>query len=405
MGNKRNGKLIKYICFGLIGFILVFQIYQSFYNPITTSSVIHYETYNGIDITAYAIRDEEVLSTEKSGVISYNISDGGKIEKNGNVALIYSTEEDADNQIKIENLQNAIKDLEEIQSYNDVEAVDIDMLDAKIDNSLISLITQVNNGNISSEKETSEELLKLLNRRQIVTGISDGFDSLLSSYKTELKNLKASSAGPKSKIKTKKSGYFVSNVDGFENVFKSDKLNELTPDYLQDAQPIKVETSGETIGKIVSDYEWYIAASMSLDESLKLTEGAELTLLTQFDSVKELPVTVKTINKGTSGDNAIVIFSCTYMNSDLATMRKQNMTILLEKYSGLQVHSKAIKFVDGKKGVFVLSGTVINFVPINVVYSTDSYSICEAQTTGIRLKLYDEVVVKGKNLYDGKVIS
>ena len=53
----------------------------------------------------------------------------------------------------------------------------------------------------------------------------------------------------------------------------------------------------------------------------------------------------------------------------------------------------------------MLSGSVLSFVPVNVLYSTDSYCICEAQTTGVRLKLYDEIVIKGKNLYDGKVIN
>jgi len=81
------------------------------------------------------------------------------------------------------------------------------------------------------------------------------------------------------------------------------------------------------------------------------------------------------------------------------------MTIVLKAYSGLQVNSKAVRFVDKQMGVYVLSGSVINFVPVKVVYSTDSYYICEAGTTGVRLKLYDEVIIKGKNLYDGKVIS
>ena len=81
------------------------------------------------------------------------------------------------------------------------------------------------------------------------------------------------------------------------------------------------------------------------------------------------------------------------------------MTIVLETYTGLQVNSKAVRFVDGEKGVYVLSGSVVHFVPVNIIYSTDSYCICETETTGVRLKLYDEVIIKGKNLYDGKVIS
>ena len=404
MSDRKSGRLLKIIAVSIAAFILVFQLYQSFYKPVTTSSVVHYETYNGIEITAYAIRDEEILTTESSGVISYNVEDGGKIEKDGSVANIYSSEEEADNQVKISNLQKAIKDLEEIEGYNDIEAVDIDMLDARIDNKLLELISRVNKGVISGDDTSSEDLLKLLNRRQIVTGVSDGFDELLSSYKAELKAIKSSSGGPKARVKTKKPGYFVSNIDGYENVLNSKNIKKLTAKKLKNAKPIEIETSGRAVGKIVSDYEWYLAAVISLDDSLKLTEDTELTLLTQFDSVKKLPVKVKYINKGSLGNDALVVFSCTYMNNDLANMRKHDMKIVLESYSGLQVDSKAIRFVDGKKGVYVVSGSVMNFVPVNVLYSTDSYSICETQTTGVRLKLYDEVVIKGKNLYDGKVI-
>ena len=102
------------------------------------------------------------------------------------------------------------------------------------------------------------------------------------------------------------------------------------------------------------------------------------------------------------GDKAVVVFTCNYMNSELATMRSAKMTAVLENYSGLGVNARAVRFVDGKKGVFVLTGNIINFVPVNVLYSKDNLCICEKQSTGLRLKLYDEIVIKGKNLYDGK---
>ena len=55
-------------------------------------------------------------------------------------------------------------------------------------------------------------------------------------------------------------------------------------------------------------------------------------------------------------------------------------------------------------GVYVLSGMQISFVPVEVLYYSDSYIICKKDNEG-GLKLYDRVVVKGKNLYDGKIIS
>ena len=397
-------KIIKSAIAIIVAFVLVSYLYRYFYKPITTGSVIHYETYNGIDIEVTAIRGEKVLTSNEDGVISYNVADGGKIEKGGVVADVYKSSEDVSVKEEIASLKESIANLKEISGYNNTEAVDIDLLDSKIDTALLNLIND-SKSNLMLGADSSAELLKLLNRRQIATGLSTDFSSLINSYEDRLDRLEGSKSNAKAHVKSKEAGYFVSGIDGYEKTFDIEKINKLTPKDLKDAKAEDKDYNGTVIGKIVSDYEWYLAAVISLDESLKLTEGSEMTLMTGFDSCRELPVTVKKINKGTSGDEAVVIFACTYMNSDLATMRTGSMTIVLETYSGLQVSSKAVRFVDGKKGVYVLSGSVINFVPIEVLYSTDNYCICKTEQTGLRLRLYDEVILKGKNLYDGKVIS
>ncbi len=400
-GGKRVVKIALTI---IVGFIVISQLYRYFHKPITTGSVIHYETYNGIDLEVIAIRDEKVLTSKKDGVVSYNVKDGGKIEKNGVVADIYSDSEDVAAREEIASLKASIKNLEEISGYNNTEAVDIDLLDSKIDTALINLVNESASNGMEGA-EASAELLKLLNRRQIATGLSTDFSSLINSYKDRLERLESTQNDAKAHVKSKESGYFVSGVDGYEASLDIKDIDKLSPKDIKNLKTDGKEYEGAVIGKIVSDYEWYLAAVITLDESLKLTEGSEMTLLTGFDSCRQLPVTVKQINKGSSGDEAVVVFSCTYMNSDLAAMRTGSMTVVLETYSGLQVSSKAVRFVDGQKGVYVLSGSVISFVPIEVLYSTDNYCICASQTTGIRLKLYDEVIIKGKNLYDGKVIS
>ncbi len=402
MNGNSGLRIIKIVCLVLVAFVFCFQLYQILYNPITTGAVIHHETYNGIDITAFAIRDEQVISANESGVIRYNVGDGGKIEKNGAIANVYKSESDVSDAARIEELEASIKDLEQIEAYNDVEAVDLNLIDSKIDDAFEGFIKEIDSGNIADISQ-DKELLKLMNRRQVITGVSSGFESTLSEQKSELARLKSSIGTSYKTISAENAGYFVSVVDGYESVFDSGDVENLTADSLEKAKP--KNSDEKAIGKIVSDYEWYLVATVSLNESLKLKKGEEMTLFTYFDSIKELPVTVKSINKGNAGDKALVVFSCTHMNSDLARMRTQNMTIVLEKHSGLQVNSKAVRFVDGKKGVYVLSGTIINFVPVNIIYSTDSYCICEAGTTGKRLKLYDEVIIKGKDLYDGKVID
>ena len=67
------------------------------------------------------------------------------------------------------------------------------------------------------------------------------------------------------------------------------------------------------------------------------------------------------------------------------------------------VSDSAVRLVDGQVGVYVSSGYDIRFRPIEVLYQGDGYQICrEDLTVENGLKMFDQVIVKGTDLYDGK---
>ena len=99
--------------------------------------------------------------------------------------------------------------------------------------------------------------------------------------------------------------------------------------------------------------------------------------------------------------------SCLEMNKELATIRNAEVNIVSKEYKGLKLSRKALRVVKGQSGVYVVSGMSLKFVKVDVIYSTDEYIVCKQENTDDKtvLRLYDEVVVKGKNLYEGKIIG
>ena len=187
-------------------------------------------------------------------------------------------------------------------------------------------------------------------------------------------------------------------------MLKCDDLDSITPEFLNGIKAQTVEDG--VVGKLVSDYEWYIAASIPVNDSLSYKEGDELTVYTSVKSFPKLPVTVKKINISSDSSSAAVIFACNDMNSELASMRTGPMTVVKKEYSGLKIPKSALRVVNSKRGVYVLTCMQVKFVEVNVIYSDDDYMICEKQTEDEKvLRLYDEVIVKGKNLYDGKIVG
>lgn len=400
----KSEKVLKFFVVLLIAVFFVHQAAAAIYKPISTESASYYTAADGLNITGLIIRNETLVKSQSGGVMHFIASDGSRVAKDGVIANIYDNESASITLTNIDSVNTKIADIEEMLSYNDLEAADLDMINSRVQKSLDSMIVSVAGGNFNNYSECRESLLSSLNRRQIAMGETADFSSQLAALKSELASLSASLPAAKGTIKAEKSGYFVSKTDGYEQSLTANILDTLTPEKLDS---VKAEqTPADVIGKIVSDYEWYIAAKVSINESLKYKEGDSLTIYTSVKSYPQMPVTVKKINISESSSSAVLLFECSDMNSELATMRTGPMTVVKKEYSGLKIPKSALRVVDSKRGVYVLTGMQIKFVEVNVLFSNDSYIICEKQTEDENvLRLYDEVVTRGKNLYDGKIVG
>ena len=388
----------------LIAVFAVHQAVSSLYKPVKTETAVFSDMSDGLNITGIIIRNETLISAGDSGVLHFIIGDGNRVAKDGVIANIYDSESASIILERIDSVNGKIADIEEMLSYNNLEAADLDMINAKVHQNLNNLIICGGNGNYDAFSDKSDELLSAYNRRQAAMGETADFSAQLTALKAEKDQLAASLPAAKGTLRAEKSGYFVSKADGYETVLTCENPESITPEYLNG---IKAETVTEnTVGKIVSDYEWYIAAEVSVNESLNFKEGDALTIYTSVKSYPKLPVTVKKINISESSGGAVVLFACNDMNSELASIRTGPMTVVKKEYSGLKVPTSARRVVDSKLGVYVLTGMQVKFVEVKVLFTDGDYMICEKQTSdGNVLRLYDEVIVKGKNLYDGKIIS
>ena len=400
----RGTTVLKGFVILLAAVFAVHQFISSVYSPVKTETAVFYSASDGLNITGLIIRSETLVTSSEGGVMHFVLEDGSRVAKDGVIANIYDSESASITLSKIDSVNTKIEDIEEMLSYNDLEAADLDMINAKATQSLNNLIVSGASGNFGNMSELSDELLSALNRRQVAMGETTDFSAQLEQLKAEKNELSASLPAAKGTVKAALSGYFVSKADGYETVLTCGNPESITPEFMSSVSA--AELPDGVIGKIVSDYEWYIAAEISINESLKYKEGDSLTIYTSVKSYPKLPVTVKKINISENSSSAVVVFSCNEMNSELATMRSGPMTVVTKEYDGLRVPSSALRVVDSKRGVYVLTGMQVKFVEVNVLYKDDSYMICEKQTSDESvLRLYDEVIVKGKNLYDGKIVG
>ena len=121
-----------------------------------------------------------------------------------------------------------------------------------------------------------------------------------------------------------------------------------------------------------------------------------------------MAVYIEAMNR--DGDVTTLVFRCNTVTAELLSLRKETIKIVENEYDGLKIDPRSIRVnEDGDYGVYALVGNVVRWRDINIIYQTEEYAVVEKLDTSLEvnsgyLHLYDEVVVEGKNLYDGKIV-
>ncbi len=402
--NNKGITLLKTAIAVLLLIFLGYQIYSTLYKPITTATAVYYNTYAGVDITGYFIRDEKIIDYAVTGTERYVATEGEKVAKDGTVAEVYATADMASAHEKVDDLKEQIATLEAINSVSDPSSVDLTTISNRINRAYIDLITSVDKNENTELDSKLNELLMLINKKQILTGEVGDFNKLLISLKAELATLEAGLAKPTVLVTTDTSGYFVPQTDGLESVLKVDGIEKIDESIFERIASTK-PTGG--FGKIVSSQNWYIIARMENDEYLSFSEGDSLKLKTPLEGCSELNVKVHKINVSKDKNAAVIILSCNTMNGQIALTRSAPLTIVTKEYSGIRISNEAVRVVDGVTGVYIVQGSVVKFRPIEIIYATETFTLCKKSEDGnsTTIRLYDEVIEKGKDLYDGKYIG
>ena len=400
-----NGKYTRILATSAGILLIVYLLYQTVFtslSSIKTETAIAYTAEETISAEGYIIRDETIITSDdaKGGVLNYEIADGNRVAKGGKVAGVYKSERDVEIKAQIAELDNQISNLSVVCNMDMSNVTDLSRIDNQIKTGLIELLDSVDGGDYSSLSAAADEYLTLLNKRLVAIGAETNFSARLATLQSRKAELEAQ-LGTAIDITSESAGYFVSSIDGYENVLGTDSVKTLTKEQLESIKP--EETKAENvIGKTVDSVDWYIATVLSFEDSLKFTEGQALRIRVPLQTATELPVTVEKINRDAASSETVIVFKCGYMNGELSLIRTQPLTIIVSSSEGLYVPNDARRIVDNQMGVFVKTGNAVKFKPIEVIYNGTGFVICKKDG---ELRLYDEVIVKGNDLYDGKIVN
>jgi len=416
----------------LIAFLLVAACYVIFQAAHVLFPQNVYETAlpatvsDTIDADGVLLFDESYVTG--SGTLGYLAADGERVSAGTAVAEIYS---DASQAVLRQQLTQLTDQIDLLQKSQNTSALQLDMLLKERSSALYDLMDTLDAGDYESVDSDSDAYLLAQNKLWIVTGDSANFTDQITALTQQAQSVQAQLGNP-TQITAPQTGYFV-------RASSSGRLNASADDILAlDAQGLRAYLDSSPVltldgcaGKIVAGFTWRYAGVCSAKQGEKLlgSDGkprrtsVEISFPGQMES--SLKATVTEVNIDTDNDIARFVLTCNSINGDVLCLNKAAAKISLGESTGLLVPSEAIHYLkdDGTEaegqgenyipGVYVKYGNIARFRKIDPV-DDDHPLITEGDYTLIlpqgtdksvsQVRLYDEIIVSGQNLYDGKLL-
>ena len=385
-------------------------------DPLTTTLAYNYQVEEGMDLSGYVVRREQVLADEASGLLRLQRSEGEKVGAGGTVALVYADQASLDRQREIDELSGRIEQLQFAQEASLGSEVSL-KLDAQIMRSLLDYRAELAAGRLDNAEEHETELKSLVLKRDYTYSDTEDLSGQIAELQSQLKELKAQAASSVRAVKAPVSGVYSAVVDGYETVLTPGLLADMTPSQLNAVQADETLTS--QTGKLILGDSWYYAVTMSADQAKALRDSSG-TMTLRFAKGVEQDQTVTLYAVGPEEQGRVVVtFRGEYNMAQVTLLRRQSAQLIWRTVAGIRVPNEALRAANTKVdqegnrttveslGVYCVVGMEARFKPVKVLYSGDGFVLVRAdtETEKIRLRDGDEIIITANDLYDGKVVG
>ena len=387
-------------------------------DPLTTTLAYNYQVEEGMDLSGYVVRREQVLADETSGLLRLQRSEGEKVGAGGTVALVYADQASLDRQREIDELSGRIEQLQFAQEASLGSEVSL-KLDAQIMRSLLDYRAELAAGRLDNAEEHETELKSLVLKRDYTYSDTEDLSGQIAELQSQLKELKAQAASSVRAVKAPVSGVYSAVVDGYETVLTPGLLADMTPSQLNAVQADETLTS--QTGKLILGDSWYYAVTMSADQAKALRDsGGTMTLRFAKGVEQDQTVTLYAVGPEEQG-RVVVTFRGAYNMAQVTLLRRQSAQLIWRTVAGIRVPNEALRAANTKVdqagnrttvegvGVYCVVGMEARFKPVEVLYSGDGFvlvrSTAASDQESLRLRPGDEIIISAKDLYDRKVVG
>ena len=387
----------------IVTLYLAVQFYVIFNQSYKTETAIRYTMSDSVSLQGVVYFD--TVKVQGSGDLGYLVSDGERVTNGTVVAECYTESSQGLLRERLDRLHRTINLLTKSQNST---GSDLSVLTNQTRQALYNLLDKLDTAQYSGITDAEDEFLQAQNRLQVSTGQVSGFDSTIAALQQEYDEVKAK-LDTLQTVKATTIGYFTGTdamptvaVDG---AALADADAAALQQILTNGLPAADTT--DCAGQIATGFGWLFYTVCDAETAARFQDVGTVGISIPGKQNTPLSATVKELTPDKETGLAKLVLECQTVNADILSLGIETARIDLKTYEGIRLDKAALHIVEGNRGVYVKYGNLQRFLKITILYEDENYLLIPADGqlgTDNEVRLYDEIIVQGKNLQDGKLI-
>ena len=399
---KKIFHVVGLLALALVSVYIIVQCFVIFHRSYKTETAIEYTLADSITLDGVVAFDS--VDVAGSGDLGYLVQDGERVTNGTVVAEVYTDDSQGLQRERLDRLERTITLLTKSQNST---GSDLSVLTNQTKQALYNLLDKINTAQYSGITDAEDTFLLAQNRLQVSTGQTAGFADTIAALQVEYDSIKAQLDALQT-ITATTNGYFSSTAASPAIAADRQALDDADPATLQ-----KMLTDGfpaaatDRAGQITTGFSWKFYAVCDLDTAARFDNISSVKISVPGKQNTPLSATVEEVAPDKDNGIAKIVLQCQTINAEVLSFGQETAQIDLKTYEGIRIDKEALHIVDGQRGVYVKYGNLQRFLKITTLYENDSYILIPENGkigTDNEVRLYDEIIVQGTNLQDGKLL-
>ena len=387
----------------VFGIYLAVQFFIIFHRGYKTETAIAYTMADSVSLQGVVSFD--TVRVDGSGDLGYLVSDGERVTNGTVLAECYTDDSQGLLRERLDRLGRTIDLLSKSQNSS---GSDLSLLTSQTRQALYNLLDKLDTAQYSGITDAEDAFLLAQNRLQVNTGQTEGFTQTIQALQTEYDGIKAQ-LDTLQTITATTNGYFSSVSASPTITTDAAQLDAATPAELNDMlqNGFAAADTANCAGQIATGFSWKFYTVCDLATADRLDGVSSVKISVPGKQNTPLAATVQELTRDEDAGLAKLVLSCQTVNAEILSFGVETAQIDLKTYEGIRIDKAALHIVGGQRGVYVKYGNLQRFLKITTLYEDENYILIPDNGklgTDNEVRLYDEIIVQGTNLQDGKLL-